>query len=115
MGSPSEHVVVEELNAAFRALSDEIGKVIVGQEEVVEQLLIALFAAGTACSSACRGWPRRCSSARCRRSCDLSFKRIQFTPDLMPADITGTDILAGRSRHRPAAASFSCAGRSSPT
>ena len=47
----------------------------------------------TCCWSACPGWPRRCSSARSRGSCSLSFRRIQFTPDMMPSDITGTDIL----------------------
>ena len=58
--------------------------------------------AGTACSSACRAWPRRCSSARSRRSLDLTFSRIQFTPDLMPCDITGTEIIEERpgTRHQ---------------
>jgi MoxR-like ATPase len=93
MGLPSEQVVVEELNAAFRALSDEIGKVIVGQKEVVEQLLIGLFSRGHCLLVGVPGLAKTLLVSTLARILDLSFKRIQFTPDLMPADITGTDIL----------------------
>src|ERR1700676_4050969 len=93
MGSPPEQVVVEELNAAFRALSDEIGKVIVGQKEVVEQLLIGLFSRGHCLLVGVPGLAKTLLVSTLARILDLSFKRIQFTPDLMPADITGTDIL----------------------
>jgi MoxR-like ATPase len=93
MGSPPEHVVVTELNAAFRALSEQIGKVIVGQSEVIEQLLIGLFSRGHCLLVGVPGLAKTLLVSTLARILDLSFKRIQFTPDLMPADITGTDIL----------------------
>src|SRR6202140_5274217 len=93
MGSPSEQVVVEELNAAFRALSDEIGKVIVGQKEVVEQLLIGLFSRGHCLLVGVPGLAKTLLVSTLARILDLSFKRIQFTPDLMPSDITGTEVI----------------------
>ena len=93
MGSPSEQAVVEELSAAFHALSNEIGKVIVGQKDVVEQLLIGLFSRGHCLLVGVPGLAKTLLVSTLARILDLSFKRIQFTPDLMPADITGTDIL----------------------
>src|SRR6516162_330144 len=93
MGSPSEQAVVEELGAAFAALSEQIGKVIVGQREVVEQLLIGLFSRGHCLLVGVPGLAKTLLVSTLARILDLSFKRIQFTPDLMPADITGTDIL----------------------
>src|SRR5438067_9402725 len=93
MGLPSEEIVVEELGAAFTALSEQIGKVIVGQHEVVEQLLIGLFSRGHCLLVGVPGLAKTLLVSTLSRILDLSFKRIQFTPDLMPADITGTDIL----------------------
>jgi MoxR-like ATPase len=93
MGSPSEQAVVEELGDAFAALSEQIGKVIVGQREVVEQLLIGLFSRGHCLLVGVPGLAKTLLVSTLARILDLSFKRIQFTPDLMPADITGTDIL----------------------
>src|SRR6516162_5620798 len=93
MGSPSEQAVVEELGAAFAALSEQIGKVIVGQSEVIEQLLIGLFSRGHCLLVGVPGLAKTLLVSTLARILDLSFKRIQFTPDLMPADITGTDIL----------------------
>src|SRR5438067_8828051 len=93
MGLPSEEIVVEELGAAFTALSEQIGKVIVGQHEVVEQLLMALFSRGHCLLVGVPGLAKTLLVSTVSRILDLSFKRIQFTPDLMPADITGTDIL----------------------
>jgi MoxR-like ATPase len=92
MGSPPERAVVE-LNAAFRSLSEQIGKVIVGQQEVVEQLLIGLFSRGHCLLVGVPGLAKTLLVSTLARILELSFKRIQFTPDLMPADITGTDIL----------------------
>ena len=74
-------------------IETEVGKVIVGQPQLVGQTLIACSPAGTRCSKACPGSARRCSSARWPRRSDLGFPRIQFTPDLMPADIIGTNII----------------------
>jgi len=93
MGLPSEQAVVEELGTAFSALSEQIGKVIVGQHEVVEQLLIGLFSRGHCLLVGVPGLAKTLLVSTLARILDLSFKRIQFTPDLMPADITGTDIL----------------------
>ena len=94
MGSPEEQAVVAELNLAFRSLTEQIGKVIVGQERGHRAAADRPCSrAAIACSSACRAWPRRCWSARSPTSSHLSFSRIQFTPDLMPADITGTEVM----------------------
>jgi MoxR-like ATPase len=93
MGSPPDQLVVAELNAAFRALSEQIGRVIVGQAEVIEQLLIGLFSRGHCLLVGVPGLAKTLLVSTLARILDLSFKRIQFTPDLMPADITGTDIL----------------------
>jgi MoxR-like ATPase len=93
MGSPPDQTAALELSAAFRALSDQIGKVIVGQHEVIEQLLIGLFSRGHCLLVGVPGLAKTLLVSTLARILDLSFKRIQFTPDLMPADITGTDIL----------------------
>ncbi len=93
MGSPPEQDVVTELNAVFRSLSEQIGKVIVGQHDVIEQLLIGLFSRGHCLLVGVPGLAKTLLVSTLARILDLSFKRIQFTPDLMPADITGTDIL----------------------
>jgi len=83
----------ERLVEAYQTISTEIGKVIVGQRDVVEQLMIAILAHGHCLLEGVPGLAKtlivRCLSA----AMDLSFRRIQFTPDLMPADITGTDII----------------------
>src|SRR6266513_3060536 len=93
MGLPPEEAVVDELRDAFHSLSEQIGKVIVGQKEVVEQLLIGLFSRGHCLLVGVPGLAKTLLVSTLARILDLSFKRIQFTPDLMPADITGTDIL----------------------
>ena len=82
-----------ELAEARRTLLAEIGKRIIGQATWSSTCSSRCSPAATACSSACPAWPRRCSSRRWPTSLDLSFNRIQFTPDLMPSDITGTDVL----------------------
>nr|WP_315849823.1 MoxR family ATPase [Zavarzinella formosa] len=71
----------------------ECGKVIVGQKDVLEQLLIALFAQGHCLLVGVPGLAKTLMIRSLSESMDLTFKRIQFTPDLMPSDITGTDIL----------------------
>jgi MoxR-like ATPase len=76
-----------------RRLRDEIAKVIVGQHEVVEQLLIGLFARGHVLLVGVPGLAKTLLVSTVARILNLSFRRIQFTPDMMPSDITGTDIL----------------------
>src|SRR3989442_3697186 len=71
----------------------ELRKVIVGQDEVVEQVLIALFTGGHCLITGVPGLAKTLLIKTLADILDLNFKRIQFTPDLMPSDITGTEIL----------------------
>src|ERR1700731_4836981 len=91
--SAGEADVVRRLAAAYSQMTEQIGKVIVGQKEVVEQLLMALFSRGHCLLVGVPGLAKTLLVSTVSRIMHLSFKRIQFTPDLMPADITGTDIL----------------------
>jgi MoxR-like ATPase len=84
---------VAEVAAARRALASEIGKRIVGQERVIDHLLIALFARGHCLFVGVPGLAKTLLIQTLSDALALSFGRIQFTPDLMPADITGTDVL----------------------
>src|SRR4051812_6128073 len=90
---PAEAQAVQELADAYQALTEQIGKVIVGQTEVIEQLLMALFSKGHCLLVGVPGLAKTLLVSTVAKILHLSFKRIQFTPDLMPADITGTDIL----------------------
>src|SRR5947209_18482072 len=90
---PVEAQAVRDLAAAYAQMTEQIGKVIVGQKEVVEELLMALFSRGHCLLVGVPGLAKTLLVSTVSRIMHLSFKRIQFTPDLMPADITGTDIL----------------------
>ena len=79
---------------------NELRKVIVGQDDVVEQVLIALFTGGHCLLTGVPGLAKTLLIKTLAEILDLSFKRIQFTPDLMPADITGTEILEEEDGHR---------------
>ncbi|MFO0938051.1 MAG: MoxR family ATPase [Gemmataceae bacterium] len=89
----ADAVSIRELAAAHERLTEQIGKVVVGQKAVVEQLLIALFSRGHCLLVGVPGLAKTLLVSTVAKALSLSFKRIQFTPDLMPADITGTDIL----------------------
>src|SRR6476660_9256924 len=89
----SEADAVRHLSAAYGQLTSQIGRVIVGQSEVVEQLLMAMFSRGHCLLVGVPGLAKTLLVSTVARILHLSFKRVQFTPDLMPADITGTDIL----------------------
>lgn len=91
--SSNDLQAVEELQSLYRSLKSEIGKVIVGQTEVIEQLLIALLSNGHCLLVGVPGLAKTLLVSTIARSLDLKFSRIQFTPDLMPSDITGTEIL----------------------
>jgi MoxR-like ATPase len=91
--SPPEAQAVRELASAYEKMTEHIGKVIVGQKQVVEQLLMALFSRGHCLLVGVPGLAKTLLVSTVSKILHLSFKRIQFTPDLMPADITGTDIL----------------------
>ena len=84
---------VKDLAAAYERMAEQIGKVIVGQKPVVEQLAMALFSRGHCLLVGVPGLAKTLLVSTVARILHLSFKRVQFTPDLMPADITGTDIL----------------------
>jgi MoxR-like ATPase len=84
---------IDELRLVYKKLNDELGKIIVGQQEVIEQLAICIFARGHALLIGVPGLAKTLLISRLAETLSLSFSRIQFTPDLMPMDITGTDIL----------------------
>jgi MoxR-like ATPase len=90
-GSDSEQV--QELLRVHHAAQEEIAKVIIGQREVIEQLLIALFSGGNVLLVGVPGLAKTLLISTLARILTLKFSRIQFTPDLMPSDITGTEIL----------------------
>src|SRR5829696_8237323 len=99
-GPSPELQAVKELAAAYERMTDQIGKVIVGQRLVVEQLLMALFSRGHCLLVGVPGLAKTLLVSTVAQILHLSFKRIQFTPDLMPADITGTEVLDEEAGHR---------------
>ena len=84
---------VEHLGDAYRRICDELGKVIVGQRQVIEELLIAMLAGGHCLLLGVPGLAKTLMVHTLSDTLGLSFNRIQFTPDLMPADITGTEVI----------------------
>src|SRR6184192_168161 len=100
MESPVATVSAERVAEGRQRLLNEIRKVIVGQDEVVEQVLIALFTGGHCLITGVPGLAKTLLIKTLAEILDLSFKRIQFTPDLMPADITGTEVLDEDGGHR---------------
>jgi len=83
----------ESFKDAFESLKLEIGKIVVGQNEVIEQLLISLFSNGHCVLVGVPGLAKTLLIKTLARALNLDFNRIQFTPDLMPSDITGTEII----------------------
>src|SRR6185312_16811065 len=83
----------QALKSTFEAIRKEIGKVIVGQEDVVNKLLISILCNGHSLLVGVPGLAKTLLVKTVADVLDLSFKRIQFTPDLMPSDITGAEIL----------------------
>jgi MoxR-like ATPase len=88
-----ERETVERLTAGRAQIEVELARVIVGQQEVIEQILIALFAGGHCLITGAPGLAKTLLVKSVAQIFHLKFQRIQFTPDLMPADITGTEIL----------------------
>jgi MoxR-like ATPase len=91
--APVEAQLIKDLAATYERMSEQIGKVIIGQKTVVEQLLMAMFSRGHCLLVGVPGLAKTLLVSTVAKILHLSFKRVQFTPDLMPADITGTDIL----------------------
>ncbi len=89
----SDIEAIQQLGAAHKRLSAELGKVIVGQQDVVEQLLVALFARGHCVLEGVPGLAKTLLIHTLADALSLQFSRVQFTPDLMPADITGTEVI----------------------
>ncbi|WP_286763189.1 AAA family ATPase, partial [Rhodopirellula sp. UBA1907] len=81
------------LHDARRRVMEELGKIIVGQEEVIDEILICLFSRGHVLLEGVPGLAKTLMISTLAKTLDLSFSRIQFTPDLMPADVTGTEIM----------------------
>jgi MoxR-like ATPase len=91
---PADDVAaIDELRATYARLTTELSRVIVGQDHVIEQLCICLFARGHALLMGVPGLAKTLLISKLAETMSLAFSRIQFTPDLMPMDITGTDIL----------------------
>src|SRR6187431_1827022 len=92
-GSPDDLAAVERCRAAYCRVREELAKVIIGQSDVIEQVLIAMFARGHALLEGVPGLAKTLLVSSLARSLHLTFKRIQFTPDLMPSDVTGTEVI----------------------
>lgn len=89
----SDKEAIDGLAASYRALNDEIGKRIIGQSDVVKNVLISIFCNSHSLLIGVPGLAKTLLVKSVSEVLDLSFKRIQFTPDLMPSDITGAEIL----------------------
>jgi len=88
-----DNSVIERLATAVEGIRTQLKQVIVGQDDVIDQLLICLFSRGHCMLEGVPGLAKTLLISTLSRALSLSFSRIQFTPDLMPADITGTDII----------------------
>jgi len=104
--APSDAELLERLAAAARQIRGAVSRAVVGQEHVVDAMLVTLFARGHALLVGVPGLAKTLLVSSLAQALDLSFGRVQFTPDLLPADITGTDLLqeeldeAGRNQRR---------------
>src|SRR6516162_2564430 len=84
---------MRKLKSAFDSIKQQLNRVIVGQDQVIEELLIALFSRGHCILEGVPGLAKTLMISTLAKCLSLEFSRIQFTPDLMPADITGTEII----------------------
>ncbi len=91
--TPEELATVKKLQSSYAGLKQELGKVIVGQSQVMEELLIVLFCRGHCLLVGVPGLAKTLLVSTLSRALNLTFTRIQFTPDLMPSDITGTEVI----------------------
>src|SRR5215210_8972854 len=85
--------LLDQLASARQALVDQIGRRIIGQQEIVDNLVAALLAGGHALLVGVPGLAKTLLVQTVAQALDLRFSRVQFTPDLMPSDITGTELL----------------------
>lgn len=89
----SDMEIVQELKKSHAEIINEIGKVIIGQQKIIDELLISLFSRGHCLLVGVPGLAKTLLISTVARVLDLKFSRIQFTPDLMPSDITGTEVI----------------------
>lgn len=93
-----DHNLIKNFSDSYKKLQQQIAGVIVGQKNVVEKVLISLFARGHVLIVGVPGLAKTLLISTIARALDLKFNRVQFTPDLMPSDITGTDIIEADSK-----------------
>jgi MoxR-like ATPase len=98
--SPTDQQLVEQIISGRTKIYAELGKVIIGQKEIIEELLISLFAGGHCLITGAPGLAKTLLVKSIAQIFHLKFQRVQFTPDLMPADITGVEILQETSEGR---------------
>jgi MoxR-like ATPase len=91
--APGDVAAIDQLGVVARRMKDQLARVIIGQEEVVERLIISIFGRGHALLVGVPGLAKTLLVRSLADALSLQFSRIQFTPDLMPSDITGTEIL----------------------
>jgi MoxR-like ATPase len=89
----SDQAAVARLKKAYDSIREQIGRIIIGQDRVVDELLISIFARGHCILEGVPGLAKTLLISTLARTLNLSFSRIQFTPDLMPSDITGTEVI----------------------
>src|SRR5580704_11002112 len=89
----SDIQAMEKLKKAYDSIKTQLARVIVGQDQVIEELLIAMFSRGHCILEGVPGLAKTLMISTLAKCLSLDFSRIQFTPDLMPSDITGTDVI----------------------
>ena len=92
--TPTDAETVDQILTGYSRIKSELGKTIIGQEDVIDEILISLFAGGHVLITGAPGLAKTLLVKSIAEIFDLQFSRIQFTPDLMPADITGTEVLS---------------------
>ncbi len=92
--TPTDAETVDQILTGYSRIKSELGKAIIGQEDVIDEILISLFAGGHVLITGAPGLAKTLLVKSIAEIFDLQFSRIQFTPDLMPADITGTEVLS---------------------
>ena len=90
--TPAGEALIREVRGSYEKMCEQIGSVVVGQHEVIDQLLMCMFCRGHALLVGVPGLAKTLLISTIARTMDLGFSRIQFTPDLMPSDITGTEV-----------------------
>jgi MoxR-like ATPase len=93
MDSPEDIALADKMNGARQRIAEELGKLIVGQASIIDQVLLTLFVGGNSLIVGVPGLAKTLLVRTLAQVLDLKFNRIQFTPDLMPSDITGTDLI----------------------